>query len=102
LTRGRAERAAEDIAAAVGPVSGPDPLLLLFADSYHLEPEPLFRQLAKLLPQVRIVGGGASEDGSVGQVSVFSGTPRPRVRSRACSSTGTCRPRSEWRTPSGA
>jgi small ligand-binding sensory domain FIST len=73
LTRGRAEQAAEKIAAAVRPVRGPDPLLLLFADSYHLEPEPLLRQLAKLLPPVRIVGGGASEDGSVGQVSVFCG-----------------------------
>jgi len=73
ITRGRAELAAEEIATAVGEVNGPDPLLLLFADSYHLEPEPLFRQLAQLLPKVRAVGGGASEDGSVGQVSVFSG-----------------------------
>ena len=73
ITRERAELAAEEIATAVGEVNGPDPLLLLFADSYHLEPEPLFRQLAQLLPKVRAVGGGASEDGSVGQVSVFSG-----------------------------
>jgi small ligand-binding sensory domain FIST len=73
ITRGRAEHAAEEIATAVGEVNGPDPLLLLFADSYHLEPEPLFRQLGELLPTVRAIGGGASEDGSVGQVSVFSG-----------------------------
>jgi small ligand-binding sensory domain FIST len=73
ITRGRAEHAAEEIATAVGEVNGPDPLLLLFADSYHLEPEPLFRRLGQLLPTVRAIGGGASEDGSVGQVSVFSG-----------------------------
>jgi len=52
---------------------GHERLLLLFADTYNVEPEPLFLRLAELLPGVPVVGGGASEDGSVGEVSVFAG-----------------------------
>ena len=72
-SRGGAGDAAAAIAAAVGEPYGPERLLLLFADTYNAEPEPLFRRLAELLPGVPIVGGGASEDGSVGEVAVFSG-----------------------------
>src|SRR5207244_10902498 len=52
---------------------GPERRLLRFADTYNVEPEPLFLRLAELLPGVPVVGGGASEDGSVGEVAVFSG-----------------------------
>src|SRR5262245_5463167 len=65
------ERVADDVADAVGePAPG---VLVLFADCYNLDPEPLLRGLARRLPGVPVVGGGASEDGSVGQVSVFAG-----------------------------
>jgi small ligand-binding sensory domain FIST len=73
LTRGGAERTARQIADAAAAEGGSDPLLLLFADTYNLEADPLFETLARLLPGVRVVGGGASEDGSVGEVSVFCG-----------------------------
>jgi small ligand-binding sensory domain FIST len=73
LTRGGAERAAAEVAAAVADVVQPGALLLLFADSYHFEADPFFAALAERLPGVDVVGGGASEDGSVGQVSVFAG-----------------------------
>jgi len=73
LTRGAPERAAEEVATAVADVARPGALLLLFADSYHFEADPFFSELAQRLPGVRVVGGGASEDGSVGQVSVFAG-----------------------------
>ena len=73
LTRGRAERVADQILDTVGEGEGRDRLLVLFGDTYHLEPEPLFRGLQRRLPGVAVVGGGASEDGSVGEVSVFSG-----------------------------
>jgi small ligand-binding sensory domain FIST len=73
LARGGGERAAREIAEAVAPEGGSNPLLLLFADTYNFEPDPLFETLDRLLPGVRVVGGGASEDGSVGEVAVFCG-----------------------------
>jgi small ligand-binding sensory domain FIST len=73
LDRGGGERAAQAIADAVAADGTADPLLLLFADTYNLEPDSLFDGLDRLLPGVRVVGGGASEDGSVGEVSVFCG-----------------------------
>jgi small ligand-binding sensory domain FIST len=73
FARGGGERAAREIAAAVGAPGASDALLLLFADTYNLEPDPLFDGLARHLPGVPVVGGGASEDGSVGEVSVFCG-----------------------------
>jgi small ligand-binding sensory domain FIST len=73
IARGEGGRTADAIADAVGPPDGPGQLLLLFADPYAFEPERVFTRLAERLPGVRVVGGGASEDGSVGEVSVFSG-----------------------------
>ena len=73
LERGRPERVADCIAEAVGDRAKPGAVLLLFADSYNLEGEPLLRALTGRLPGVRVVGGGASENGSVGEVAVFSG-----------------------------
>ena len=75
--RARAEGVAEEIAALVdgwpdAPPGG-ERLLLVFADSYNLEPEPLLHGLGRRLPGLRIVGGGASEDGTVGELSVFAG-----------------------------
>ena len=73
VSRGGAGEAATAIAAASAEPAGPERLLLLFADLYNMEPEPLFGRLAEVLPGVPVVGGGASEDGSVGEVAVFSG-----------------------------
>jgi len=73
LMRGRADHVADSILDAIGELSGRDGTLFLFGDGYNLEPEPLFRSLQRRLPGVAVVGGGASEDGSVGQVSVFCG-----------------------------
>jgi small ligand-binding sensory domain FIST len=73
LGRGQGERAADEVADAVGTGGGSSRLLLLFADTYHLEPDPFLGRLAHRLPGVTVVGGGASEDGSVGQVAVFAG-----------------------------
>src|SRR2546425_2313477 len=74
--RARAEGVAEEIAALVdgwpdAPPGG-ERLLLVFTDSYNLDPE-LLRGLSHRLPGLRIVGGGASEDGSVGELAVFAG-----------------------------
>jgi small ligand-binding sensory domain FIST len=70
---GGADRVAGEIADTVGTLPGPQRLLVLFADSYNLEAPSLLESLARRLPGVPVVGGGASEDGSVGEVSVFAG-----------------------------
>jgi small ligand-binding sensory domain FIST len=73
LNRRDGSQAADAIADAVGPAEWPAQLLFLFADPHVFEPEPIFNRLAERLPGVRVIGGGASEDGSVGTVAVFSG-----------------------------
>ena len=75
--RARAEAVAEEIATLVAgwpeAPAGGERLLVIFTDSYNLEPEPLLRGLSRRLKGLRIVGGGASEDGTVGELSVFAG-----------------------------
>ena len=71
--RGRAAGVAADIAAAVRPRLGKSNLLIVLADSYNFEAEPTLSALGKELPGVAITGGGASEDGSVGETFVFCG-----------------------------
>jgi small ligand-binding sensory domain FIST len=71
--RGRAAPVAAEIASAVRPHLGKSNLLILLADSYNFEAEATLAALGKELPNVPITGGGASEDGSVGETSVFCG-----------------------------
>jgi small ligand-binding sensory domain FIST len=71
--RGRALEVAHEIAAAVRPRLGANNLLCLFPDTYNLEPEPLLAELARELPNVTVIGGGATEDGSVGETFQFCG-----------------------------
>jgi len=67
------ERAAE-IAAAVNRAPGPNRMLCLFVDTYNFEPEPMLGALARELPSgVATVGGGATEDGTIGETFVFCG-----------------------------
>jgi small ligand-binding sensory domain FIST len=71
--RGRAAGVASDIASAVRPKLGKSNLLILLADTYNFEAEATLDALGKKLPGVAIAGGGASEDGSVGETFVFCG-----------------------------
>jgi small ligand-binding sensory domain FIST len=71
--RGRAAPVAAEIAAAVRPHLGKSNLLIVLADSYNFEAEATLEALGKELPNVPITGGGASEDGSVGETFVFCG-----------------------------
>ena len=71
--RGRAAGVASDIAAAVRPKLDKSNLLILFADTYNFEAEATIEALATELPGVTIAGGGASEDGSIGETFVFCG-----------------------------
>ena len=71
--RGRAAGVATDIASAVRPKLGKSNLLILFADTYNFEAEATLEALGKELPGLTIAGGGASEDGSIGETFVFCG-----------------------------
>ncbi len=71
--RGRGAQAAAEIAAAARPALGPNNLLCLFADTYNFEADPFLQSIARELPGVSVVGGGASEDGSVGETFQFCG-----------------------------
>ncbi len=71
--RGRPRKAAEEVVAAVKPSLGRNNLLCLFADTYNIEPEAFLAVLRAELPGVTIVGGGASEDGTVGETFQFCG-----------------------------
>ncbi|HLW71658.1 MAG TPA: FIST N-terminal domain-containing protein [Candidatus Binataceae bacterium] len=71
--RQRSREVALELAVAVRPRLGPNNLLCLFADTYNLEPEPFIATLAAELPGVTLVGGGASEDGAIGETFQFCG-----------------------------
>jgi small ligand-binding sensory domain FIST len=71
--RGRAPGVAADVATAIRPKLGQSNLLLLFADTYNFEAESTLEALATELPGLKIAGGGASEDGSIGETFVFCG-----------------------------
>jgi small ligand-binding sensory domain FIST len=71
--RGRATGVAAEIASAVRPRLGKSNLLIVLADSYNFEAEATLEALGNELPNVAITGGGASEDGSIGETFVFCG-----------------------------
>jgi small ligand-binding sensory domain FIST len=71
--RGRGREAAEELAALVRPKLAGANLLCLFPDTYNFEPDLFLPTLARELPSVTIVGGGATEDGSVGETFQFCG-----------------------------
>jgi small ligand-binding sensory domain FIST len=71
--RGRAAGVASEVAAAVRPKLDKSNLLILFADTYNFEAEATLEALGTELPGVTIAGGGASEDGSIGETFVFCG-----------------------------
>lgn len=73
LPHGDAAGVATEIAEAVRAEAVSGSLLILFTDSYNVDSELVLARLGRLLPGVQIVGGGGSEDGSVGEISVFAG-----------------------------
>jgi small ligand-binding sensory domain FIST len=70
---GRGRESAEELVALVRPRLGPANLLCVFPDTYNFDPEPFLATLARELPEVTLVGGGATEDGSVGETFQFCG-----------------------------
>ncbi|MFQ5693433.1 MAG: FIST N-terminal domain-containing protein [Nitrospinota bacterium] len=68
---GRPDDAGLAIAEAVQPHLSASSALILFPDTYHLQPQPFFASLDEELGAVPLVGGGASEDGSHGRTYQF-------------------------------
>jgi small ligand-binding sensory domain FIST len=71
--RGRAREVALELATAIKPALGQTNLLCIFADTYNMSAEPFLAALESELPGVVVVGGGASEDGSIGETFQFCG-----------------------------
>ena len=71
--RGNDREVGRQISAAAKPALAKDNLLCLFPDTYNLTPEPLLDSIASELPHTMVVGGGATEDGSVGETFQFCG-----------------------------
>ncbi|HKV53345.1 MAG TPA: FIST N-terminal domain-containing protein [Candidatus Binataceae bacterium] len=71
--RGRGRETAEELAAFARPFLEGTNLLCLFPDSYNFDADPFLTTLARELPGVSVVGGGATEDGSVGETFQFCG-----------------------------
>ncbi len=71
--RGRGREVALELAAAARPALGQTNLLCILADTYNMNADPFLAALQAELPGVMIVGGGASEDGSIGETFQFCG-----------------------------
>ena len=71
--RGRGYETGKDIAAYVQPRLGADNLLTVFPDTYNFNAAAFFNGLSESVPDLTIVGGGASEDGSIGETFQLCG-----------------------------
>jgi small ligand-binding sensory domain FIST len=71
--REHTHEAALKLAQAAKPLPAKTNLLMLFPDSYNVNPTPFLATICAELPDVHIVGGGATEDGSTGQTFQFCG-----------------------------
>ncbi len=69
--RGRGREAAEELVALVRPKLNATNLLCLFPDTYNFEADSFLATISRELPSVTILGGGATEDGSVGETFQF-------------------------------
>ncbi len=71
--RGRAFEVGQEVGEAVRPHLGAANLLVVLPDTYNFHPLPFFAGLARTVPHVPAVGGGASEDGTIGETFQFCG-----------------------------
>jgi len=71
--RGRGREAGQEVAASIHPHLGPDNLLVVLPDTYNFNPGAFFTGLSESVPDVPVVGGGASEDGSLGETFQLCG-----------------------------
>ena len=71
--RGRGYETGKEVAALVRPRLKEENLLAVFPDTYNFNAASFFQGLSERVPQLATVGGGASEDGSVGETFQLCG-----------------------------
>lgn len=71
--RGRGQEIGQEVGALVRSSPGPHSLLVAFPDTYNFNSAAFFSGLHEAAPGVPIVGGGASEDGTLGETFQFCG-----------------------------
>src|SRR5262249_4660728 len=71
--RGRAYETGKEVVDAVRPRLGADNLLVVFPDTYNFNSAAFFRGVTDTAPHLPIVGGGASEDGTIGETFQLCG-----------------------------
>ncbi len=71
--RGRGRETGKEVAARVRPHLGADNLLVVFPDTYNFNPAAFFAGLSEFAPDLPVVGGGASEDGTLGETFQLCG-----------------------------
>ncbi|HZR84839.1 MAG TPA: FIST N-terminal domain-containing protein [Candidatus Binatia bacterium] len=68
--RGRAEETGRDVGRVAREIASEPRSIVLLADSYNVAPDELIAGIAAVAPDVALVGGGATEDGSLGLTTV--------------------------------
>ena len=71
--RGRGHETGQEVAACIRPHLGAHNLLVVFPDTYNFNSAAFFNGLSEAAPHLPTVGGGASEDGSVGETFQLCG-----------------------------
>lgn len=71
--RGRAHETGKEVAALTLPHANEDNLLIVFPDTYNFNSAAFFGGISETAPQVPVVGGGASEDGTLGETFQLCG-----------------------------
>lgn len=71
--RGRGYETGKEVAARIQPHLGADNLLVVFPDTYNFNAASFFRGLSEAAPNLPVVGGGASEDGTLGETFQLCG-----------------------------
>jgi small ligand-binding sensory domain FIST len=71
--RGRGYETGKEVAARIQPHLGADNLLVVFPDTYNFNAASFFNGLSEAAPGVPVVGGGASEDGTLGETFQLCG-----------------------------
>jgi small ligand-binding sensory domain FIST len=71
--RGRSQEVGGEAAAFARARLGADNLMVVFPDTYNFHPDAFFQGLAEVAPDLPVVGGGASEDGTLGETFQLCG-----------------------------
>lgn len=71
--RGRGQEVGKEVAEVARSSAGPHSLLVVFPDTYNFNPTAFFSGLHETAPDIPVVGGGASEDGTLGETFQLCG-----------------------------